>query len=323
MKKKSRLFKVVLGFSIFMGIIFSFGIFGYCQGKYPTRPITFIIPYPAGGNTDLASRLLAKEAEKYLGQPIVPINKTGAAVGTAAITTAKPDGYTIGFGGHSLFLTPLLENVPYHPIKDIRYVMQFGSFNFGTIVKADSPFKTFKELIAYARENPKKLSYGTGPNTTAYFNMVQIALKENVQFIFIPYKGGPEMQTALLGGHISFGLGDFNYSLLEAKQVRLLLLLKEEKSSEYPDAPVLKDLGYGDVPAPLMCSVIGPKGLPDEIVKRLEDAFTKAMKDPGFINGMKELRTPIVYRNSKDLNAYAAYNYESYSKLLKDMGVIK
>ncbi len=327
MRKNVLKSKVVFFFSI--GIILFSAASGYSQeediAKYPSRPITYIIPYPPGaGGSDLSSRLLAKEAEKYLGKPIVPVNKPGAAVGTAAIAMARPDGYTLGFGGQTpMLFIPLLENVPYHPVRDLIPIIQFGGFNMGVIIKADSPFKNFQDLISYARQNPKKITYGATPNSLLYVNIERIAKKENIQITFIPFKGAPEMQTALLGGHISFGVGDFNYSLLEAGQVRLLLLLKEENSAEYPQTPILKDLGYGDIPAPLIQSVIGPKGMAEGIIKKLEFAFGKAMTEPGFVKGMQELRLPIIRRSSKELSAYVSSNYENLTRLLKEMGITK
>ena len=303
--------------------------FGYPQeseiAKFPNRPITYVVPVPPGTGTDLSVRLIAKEAEKYLGQPIVVVNKPGAAltIGTAAVASAKPDGYTIGFsGGPPLFFTPLLERVPYHPLKDLRMVMQYGGFNFGVIVKADSPFKTFKDLIAFARQNPKKLAYGTtGTNSMPHITMERIATQENVQVTHIPFKGTPESQTALLGGHLLAAAGDFGYSLVESGETRVLLLFKEERSNEYPQIPILKDLGY-HFPYPMIIGIITARAVPDGIVKKLDEAFSKAMKEPGFINGMKELRLPIQYRDSKELDAYVAQNYEFYLKLFKEMGLI-
>jgi tripartite-type tricarboxylate transporter receptor subunit TctC len=291
--------------------------FGYSQeteiAKYPNRPITYIVPVPPGTGTDLSVRLIAKEAEKFLGQPIVVVNKPGAAltIGTAAVASAKPDGYTIG-----------LEKVPYHPLKDLRMVMQYGGFNFGVIVKADSPFKTFKDLIAFARQNPKKLAYGTtGTNSMPHITMERVAKQENIQITHIPFKGTPESQTALLGGHLLAAAGDFGYSLVESGETRVLLLFKEERSNEYPQIPILKDLGY-HFPYPMIISIITARAVPDGIVKKLDEAFSKAMKEPGFINGMKELRLPIQYRDSKELDAYVAQNYEFYLKLFKEMGLI-
>jgi tripartite-type tricarboxylate transporter receptor subunit TctC len=301
---------------------------GYSQedvAKYPSKPVTHIVPVPPGGPTDLAVRLICREAEKYLKQPIVIVNRPGGAlaVGTAAIATAKPDGYTIGYsGGPPLFLTPLLEKVPYDPIKDIRSVIQYGGLNFGVYVKADSPFKSFKDLIAYARQNPKKATYGTvGVNSMGNLMMEQVAKREDVQITHIPFKGTPEVQTALLGGHVVFGAGDFNTSLVEAKEIRLVMMLKDQPALEYPGIPTIKEL-Y-DLPYPMYFTVITQKAVPDAIVNRLEDAFKQAMKEPAFIKGMKELNLPVAYRSGKEVDAVILHNYNYFSKLLKEMGVIK
>ncbi|HVN24556.1 MAG TPA: tripartite tricarboxylate transporter substrate binding protein [Syntrophorhabdales bacterium] len=293
--------------------------------KFPSKPITHIVPVPPGGPTDLAVRLICKEAEKYLKQPIVIVNRPGGAltVGTAAIATAKPDGYTIGYsGGPPLFLTPLLEKVPYDPIKDIRSVIQYGGLNFGVYVKADSPFKSFKDLVSYARQNPKKATYGTvGVNSMGNLMMEEVAKKEKVQITHIPFKGTPEVQTALLGGHVMFGAGDFNASLVEAKEIRLVMMLKDEPSAEYPGVPTIKEL-YG-LPYPMYFTVITQKAVPDAIVNKLEEGFRQAMKEPAFIKGMKELSLPVAYRTGKELDVVVAQNYNYFSKLLKDLGVVK
>jgi tripartite-type tricarboxylate transporter receptor subunit TctC len=327
-------FKVSMQKVFFFSCFFLFSLFaasGYPLdeeiARYPSKPITFITPLPPGGPTDLAIRLLSKEAEKHIGQPIVISNKPGGTltIGIAAIAAAKPDGYTIGYCGHSgMFVVPLLEKLPYHPIKNLEPIIQVGGYNFGVIVKADSPYKDFRDLIAYARQNPKKLTYGTsGANSMQNIIMEQIARKEKVQITHIPFKGTPEVQTALLGEHILFGAGDFNASLLEAGQIKLLLLLRDENSAEYPKTPILKDLGY-DIPSPMTINVFGPKGLPEGIIKKIEDAYTKAMKEPAFIKGMKEdLLLPIVYRNRKQIADYTNYNYDVYMKFLKDMGLTK
>jgi tripartite-type tricarboxylate transporter receptor subunit TctC len=295
--------------------------------KYPSRPISFVVPWPAGNPDDLAIRLLCREAEKLLGQPIVIINKAGAGgtIGTAAIASSKPDGYTIGFTPHSpMILIPHLEQLPYNPARDFQMIMQFGGMNFGVVVKSDSPFKSFKDLIDFARQNPKKLTYGTGgPSSMQNIIMGQIAKKEKVEMTHIPFKAMTDAQPALIGGHILFAAGNFNYSLFDSGVLRILMLLREERSAEYPQVPILKDMGY-DFPVPTYLCVAGPKGLPDGVVKKLEDAFTKAMKEPAFIKGMKEdLRMPVVYRNSRDLDQYVKDNHEHYGRILKDLGLVK
>ncbi len=272
-------------------------------------------------------RALGKEAEKFLGQPIIVVNKPGGggSVGVSAIAAAKPDGYTIGqsVGGAPLFVLPFMQKLPYHPVKDLRYIIQYSAPSFGVIVKGDSPFKELKDLIAYARQNPKKMTYGTNaPNSIANIIMEQVARKEGVQFTHIPFKASPEYQAALLGGHVLFTAGDFNHALIESGQTRILLYLSDKHSEEYPDAPVLKDLGY-DISVPVMLNVAGPKDLPEEIVKKLEDAFAKGIREPAFLKVMKDLHLTIIYRNSKEFSDYVARNYETFGKFLKEMGVAK
>ena len=328
---KTYLLKSKISFFLCIVYILLFAALGYPQeediAKYPSRPISYIQPFTAGVPADLAIRLISKEAEKILGQTIIVVNKPGAAgsIGVAAIAASKPDGYTIGNTPHSpMIVLPHLEKVPYHPVNDFKMIMQFAAFNMGVIVKSDSPFKGFKDLINFARQNPKKLTYGTaGANSMQNIIMEQIAKKENVQITHIPFKATGEAQTALLGGHILFAAGDFNYSLIESGQARLLFLFREERAAEYPDAPILKDFNY-EFPFPTFICAAGPKGIPDGIVRKLDDAFAKAMKQPSFIKGMKEdLRLPILYRGSKELSDYVAYSYESYGKMLKEMGLIK
>ena len=297
------------------------------HGKFPSRPITLIVPWSPGTSADVAFRLLGKEAEKYFGQPVVVVNKAGGGgtIGLGAIASAKPDGYTIGQspGSGAQFVLPFLENIPYHTVKDFKQIMQFCILNTGVIVKADSPFKGFKDLVAYARQNPKKLTYGTNaPNSIGNILMEQIAKKEEVQFAHIPFKGSTEYQTALLGGHILFAAGDINYSLIESRETRILAFLQDRRFDEYPETPTLKDLGY-EINCPTFMGIMGPKGIPDEVVQKLEKAFTDSMKEPIFVKGMKDLRLTIFYRNSKDFDDYIANTYEVFGKLLKEMGIIK
>lgn len=328
---KPRFMKSKIIFFLCMVLTLLFTKFGHTQEaeieKFPNRPINHIIPLPPGGPSDLMQRLIAKEGEKYLGQPLVIINKPGGAltIGTAFIASSKPDGYTIGMLGIGSQLTaPILEKIPYHPVNDLTPIIQFGSPSFfGISVKADSPFKSLKDVIAYARQNPKKIIYGTsGANSIANLVTEQIAKKENVQFTHIPFKGTPEVEVALLGGHILLGAGQFVYTLFESGHIRPLLFFSEAHQEEYPQIPIIQEL-YHDLLPITAIGIVGPKGIPRGIVKKLEEAFTKAMKEPTFIKGMKELHMQIIYRNSKEWGDHIAQSYEAFVKMLKEGGVIK
>jgi tripartite-type tricarboxylate transporter receptor subunit TctC len=215
-----------------------------------------------------------------------------------------------------MYVSPFLQKVPYHPVNDFKQIMQFGSFNAGLIVYADSPFKSFQDVVAHARRNPKKLTFGAvaiGLNMTI---MKKIAEKEGIEFAPMPFGSAGQAEMALLGKHIDMVAGDFNTVFIESGQTRLLAIFRDERSDEYPQTPILKELGY-NIPCRLYMGVLGPKGMPESAVKKIEDSFTKAMKEPDFIKGMKELRLPIFYRNSKELDEYVASSYEIYKEFLK------
>ena len=246
------------------------------------------------------------------------------AVGIAALAASKPDGYTIGHPGHpGVFFAPLMEKVPYHPVRDLRQIMQFGFIHVPVIVRGDSPFKTSQDMIAYARQNPYKMTYATTGGSMGQVVMETIAKKEGVHFTMIPFKGVPEMETGLLGGHVLVATtGGLNVSLLDAGKIRVLFLISEARLKDLPQIPTHKDLGY-DIPAPLLLSVAGPKGIPENIVKKLEEAFTQATKEEAFLKAMKELYLIPFYRNSKDVTDYVAKNYEVFGRLLKEAQLIK
>lgn len=290
--------------------------------RFPNRPITFISPFPAGTSSDLACRLIVKEAEKILGKPVVILNKPGGSttIGAAAVAAAKPDGYTIGYiAPSSLFVAPFLGPVPYHPLKDFQQIIQFGETVFGASVRTDTRFKDFRDVIAFARQNPQKISYGSnGTNSILNLTFEKIAKDNRVQFFHIPYKGGVETTAGLLGGQIEISTGDVSASLVRSGQLKPILLFTENHLSEYPGVMILKDIGY-DIPFPSIIAIMAPKGLPPGIARALEDAFTKGMKEPAFTEGMKKLNFPVVYRSGDDLTDYVLRNYEIYEKLVKEV----
>lgn len=294
------------------------------SATYPNKPITFVIPSPAGGTGDLACRLIIRSAEKLLGQPIVPVNRTGASftIAMSSIASSKPDGYTIGYTAMlGMLMAPFVmeQKVSYNPLKDFRQIIQFGNLNMAVTVKNDSSLRNLGDLVAFARKNPGALTYGApGITSLGHLAMQQIARKEGVALTLVPFRGGPEVQTALLGGHILVGTGDFNYSLVESGQLRILFLIGESRSSAYPDKPIAKELGY-DFPVPLYLSVAAPAHTPDYAAQKLEQAFEQAMKTEDFVKGMNDLRISIFHRNSKEMTEYMASAYQVYGNLLRDL----
>jgi len=292
---------------------------------FPTKPITMLCGFGAGGITDLTSRALAEAARKYFGQPVIVENVTGGggSVALGRICEKKPDGYFLAPDGPKMRLTSLLTNLPFDVSKDFTQVIQVWGNPFGILVRSDSPFKTLKELIEYAKANPGKLKHmsagiGTGP----FIIMTELEGATGTKFIHIPGKSDQEASTSLLGGHVDMLAGAMGSCtpLVQAGKLRLLATLGEERIKTFSDVPTVKETGYNIVyVAPL--GMVGPKGMPGEIVKALHDGFKKAMEDPIFVSHCDRFGVPILYKDTEAYRKYWAdqivYWENFYTKFIK------
>ena len=273
-------------------LVISLGIMGWIQGalaqEYPTRPITLLICMRPGAGADLGARMIAQEATKIFSQEIIPVNKPGGggAVAAGILASSKADGYTLlSCTNGALTTTPHLESVPYDPLKDLVPIIQFGSLISGIVVRSDSPHKSFKEFIDFARKNPGKLSYGfPGVGTAPHLAIEHVMLEEKVNIATVPFEGAVPSLTALLGGHVSAcGVSTSGFlPHLKAGKVRALATTGDRRIEVVPDTPTLRELGY---PYGVLIDeylIIGPKGIPPAVIKTLEGAFLKAMEAPGF-----------------------------------------
>ncbi len=295
--------------------------------EFPTKSITLVIPYPAGGSTDLTGRALANAAKKYLGQPIIVENKSGGGgtVGPSLVVPKPPDGYTIGIITSSPTIAYHMGKLNFNPVGDLTHILRWAGYLFGLVVQTDSQWKTIQEFMQYAKQNPQKVSYGSpGVGTPPHLAMEELAaLAGGIQFVHIPYKGGAESNTGLLGGHVdsvsdSSGWGP----LVDAGKFRLLVTYGYQRSTRYPQVPTLKEVGYNMVsPGPI--GLIGPKNMPKPIVAKLHDAFKKAMDDADFQAVMKKLDMIPLYLNSEDYEKFVRQDSERIGRLVRKLGLDK
>jgi tripartite-type tricarboxylate transporter receptor subunit TctC len=256
-------------------------------GEFPSKPITLIVPFQAGLTADLLFRGIAESASKHLGQPVVIDNKPGgsATLGPATMaSTAKPDGYTIAQLAIPVYRVPYMQKATFDPVTDFTYVILLGGYSLGAVVMADSEFKTWKDVVDFAKANPGKFTYATvGPATTNAIAMELMARQSGVQFTHVPTKGGGESIAAVLGGHVKMMVESPVWAPLVASgQFRLLMMLGGERSKKWPEVPILKELGYTyEFDSPF--GLAGPKGMDPAIVKKLHDAFKLAYDDPKVI----------------------------------------
>ncbi|QJR14779.1 tripartite tricarboxylate transporter substrate binding protein [Usitatibacter palustris] len=275
---------------------------------FPSKPVTLIVPWAAGGPTDVCMRALAEATSKHLGVQIIVENRGGAGgtLGAGAMMNAAPDGYTITQIPISAFRIPHIEKTPYDPISDLTYVIGISGYMFGVVVRADSPHKTWAEFIAYAKANPDKISYGSpGTNTSLHLTMEEIAAKQGIKWTHIPHKGASPNVTALLGGHQDASADSPGWAPhVEAGKLRLLVTWGENRAKTYPNVPTLKELGYGIVSISPY-GIAGPKNMDPKIVKILHDAFKKGMEEPSHIAVLEKYNQELWYLNSADYSKYA------------------
>ena len=251
---------------------------------FPQRPIQLIVPWPAGGPTDLTLRTLAEEAEPLLGQPVVVINKPGAA-GTLvvpALKHSKADGHTIGQIPITVYRHALMNAVPWDPVTDLAPILQVSGVRFGLLASAAAPWRSVAELIDWARRHPGRLTVGsTGVGTTAHLAMARILGEHGIDYLHVPFKGTTEQMLALASGHILAGVNSVGFApWVDKGQVRLLALFTEERYTRWPEVPTLRELGYADAVYSSPWGLAAPAGTPEPVVNVLHDAFREALHRP-------------------------------------------
>jgi tripartite-type tricarboxylate transporter receptor subunit TctC len=295
--------------------------------EYPAKPVTLVVPWPAGGSTDIVMRAIADVASKSLGQPIVVDNKAGGSgtVGPATMAaTAKPDGYTISQVPTTIFRMPMMQQAFWDPIKDFSYIIHLSGYTYGVTINAESQLKSWKDVVDFAKQNPGKVTYATpGAGTTLHIGMEQIAQLEGIKLTQVPFKGGAETNAAVLGNHTVLQADSTGWRpLVDAGKLRLLMVWTSQRSPNFPGVPTLRELGYPlAVESPF--GIAGPKGMDPKIIAKLHDAFKKAIDDPGVIATLAKYDMVPNYKNTEDYNKFVHEQIESERKVIESLGLAK
>ena len=298
---------------------------GASSQAFPTKPITLIVPWPAGGSTDRHMRALAELASKNLGQNIIVENKPGGGgtlgPGTMA-RTAKPDGYTITQYPLGMLRIPHMQKMQWDPLKDFTFIVGVSGYTFGFTVRADSPYKTFNDYIEAARKSPGKIDYGsTGIGSSPHLLMEEVAINAKVELNHVPFKGNADLQSALLGGHVMAQSDATGWDkFVENGQMRLLVTFGDKRTKRWPQVPTAKELGYGVV-SQSPYGIAGPKGMDPAVVKVLHDAFKKAMDDPKHQELLEQLNQDLWYRSGDEYAKWAAVTYAKDKALIERLGL--
>ena len=286
---------------------------------WPERSITFICPWPAGGTAGQSMRALCSVAARVLGQSIAVENKVGASgmIGAMALASAKPDGYTIGQIPISVTRFSQLGTLAADPRKDFTYIARTSGQTFGIAVPANSPFKTLKDFVAYAKANPGKVSYAhAGVGGATHVGMEEFASVAGIQFNHVPYKGGSEALQGVLGGHVDALADSSSWAPhVEAGKLRLLATWGELRTARFKDVPTLRELGY-DVVVDAPNGIGAPKGLNPAVAAKLRDAFRQAANSPEFKAVIDKLDAPLLYLDGPDYEKYVHTVYQKETVLI-------
>lgn len=297
------------------------------EANFPTKPITLIVPWNAGGSTDLLYRAMGEAAGKELGQPVVVDNKTGGTGTVGPVTmalTAKPDGYTIAQIPVTVMRLPLMSKRNWDALRDFTYIIHNTGYTFGITTKADSKFKTWKDVVEHAKADPGKITYATtGPGGSLHLGVEQIAAKDGIKLTMVPFKGGAETNAAVLGGHVDLQADSTVWApLVQSGDIRLLNVWTETRNPKFPDVPTLKELGYPFVfDSPF--GLAGPKGMDPAIVNKLHDAFKKAMTSPAVKEVMAKYDFVERYMDSAAYTKYVAEIVASEKAVIERLGLAK
>jgi tripartite-type tricarboxylate transporter receptor subunit TctC len=282
---------------------------------YPSRPIRMISSLAAGGMSDTFIRAACQAASRHLGQPIVVENRPGASGVLGAVAMAqihKGDGYTLMQSLMTMVRLPHLQSVGYDPIKDLEYISGLAAASYGIAVRADSPYKTLADLIAAAKARPGQVSYGSiGIGSAPYMVMEELGLLAGVKWLHVPYKGGNETNTALLGGVVEAVSDSTSWGpLVDSGKFRLLATFGENRMRQWPDAPTAKEQGIQLVhQSPI--GIGGPKGMDPKVIATIDEAFRKGMQDPQLTQVLDNFALMPMYM---DRGAYTAFMHKAYER---------
>ena len=291
--KKRHLRGICFGF-LFCLICVSINSSWSAEAKFPSRPIEIYIGFEAGGQTDLMVRALAKALEKHLGVTVVPINKPGGGgvVANTALINSRPDGYTMANTAAINIVSPLVLGQATYTLQDLRVIGQYSIAPNVISVSADSPWKTFREFLDYEKKNPG-VKYGhPGIGSGPYLMMENLKRKAGLKMVGVPFKGDPEVLSAVLGNHVSVAVGSLYSAKVQEEGGKMRILFSFEPTAKaglgpsIPDMEALFGKSVAESHIPVIRMLIAPGKTPNEIIQVLEQALEKTTKDREFISAM-------------------------------------
>jgi tripartite-type tricarboxylate transporter receptor subunit TctC len=295
--------------------------------QYPAKPITFLVGYPPGGSVDASARIVAERLSEVLKQPVVVTNRPGASGNIAADVAAKsaPDGYTVYMGTTiNAVSVSLFKSLPYDPVKDFVPISKIVEVPSILVVSPDVPAKNVKELVAYARANPGKLSYATtGPGSSPHLCAELLSTLAGIKMLHVPYKGGGEAMQDLVSGRVNLTFSNPTsvMQLVESGRIRALAVTTAKRFSQMPSLPTMIDEGYPDFDLSAWYGLLAPRGTPPQIVDLLNANLAKILAMPDVKELLAKQGLEAAASSPEALGSELKSDIAKFGKLLRDAGV--
>lgn len=295
---------------------------------WPARPISLIVPFAAGGTTDVLARALADKLSQSLGQPVVVESKpgAGATIGADFVAKARPDGHTLLMGAvHHTIASSVYKKLPYDFSKDLAPITTVALVPNVLVINATTPAKNVNELVALLKASPGKMAYGSNGNGTAQHLIgTQFQNQTGTDVIHIPYKGSGPLSTDLLGGQIMMSFDTITPVLphIKAGKLRALAVTTAKRSAALPDVPTLEEAGLKGFNIGTWFGVLAPAATPQDIVSRLNAEMVKVIQSPEFRNRMAEIGAEPIGDTSAQMAQQIANETEKFGKLVKEAKVV-
>lgn len=292
----------------------------------PEKAVTLIVPYSAGGSTDVLARVVEKIWPKYVDQPLTVVNQPGGSgwVGREAVAKAAPDGYTlmIGYGSGEDLIAPQLREAPFDPINDFQPIALLSNHAILFATSTESGYETMEQLLEAAKSAEVTAAL-SGVGNLMDITVRAVAKAAGVEITGVPFAGGGPATTAMVGNQVDFGPGHPSELMPHVKggRLRILAVASPERESMLADVPTLKELGIDYVNAGSLKGIAAPAGLPEEILAYYEDLFAKITSDPEFQQAMADVYQPVNYKNPEEFGAMIREYYEMYSRLIKELDI--
>ena len=321
MKTLAGIGRVVIGLILLGAAVQAFG------QAYPARPIRLVVPFPPGGAVDFYARVVQQPLSEALGQQLVIDNKAGASgmVGAESVAKSPPDGYTLLLGNiASLAINVgLYAKMPYDPLKDLTPIVRTVDVNYVLVVHPSVPANTVPELVAYAKANPGKLSYGSaGSGSLPHLGTELFKAQTGIDMLHVPYKGGGPMVTDLLGGTVQVVIGDQANLMphVQSGKLRALAVATPKRSPNSPHLPTIAESGLPGYDSTAWQGLAGPAGLPPDVVKRLNEAFNMVMAMPAVRDKLTGGGLEVVGGTPEQFARFIAAEITKWTKIAKDVG---